>query len=174
MLRLCLKVDSYDDRRNKRYASAEAGENGVGRGTQEVATRPSLLWCRRMYTRGVQTTIIVECKAITQLSEWEHYQTFGYLRATKFPIAILVNFGTERRAQIERYHYSNGKLYVFWNLHAAWVFGTFSELFSEKAAEWCCTPEIDKHPSIRLGVYSQADNRMLRYRSLRPCCRVFL
>lgn len=57
--------------------------------------------------------IIVECKALTQLTEKEHYQTFGYLRATKFPIAILVNFGTERRAQIERYHYSNGKLYVF-------------------------------------------------------------
>lgn len=57
--------------------------------------------------------IIVECKAITQLSEREHYQTFGYLRATKFPVAILVNFGTSPRAQIERYHYSNGKLYVF-------------------------------------------------------------
>lgn len=57
--------------------------------------------------------IIIECKAITQLAEKEHYQTFGYLRATKFPIAILVNFGTERRAQIERYHYANGKLFVF-------------------------------------------------------------
>jgi GxxExxY protein len=57
--------------------------------------------------------IIIECKAITQLSDREHYQTFGYLRATKFPIGILVNFGTERRAQIERYHYSNGKLFVF-------------------------------------------------------------
>ena len=57
--------------------------------------------------------IIVECKALTQLTEKEHYQTFGYLRATKFPIAILVNFGTDRRAQIERYHYDNGKLYVF-------------------------------------------------------------
>ena len=57
--------------------------------------------------------IIVECKAITQLAETEHYQTFGYLRATKFPIAILVNFGTERRAQIERYHFANGKLFVF-------------------------------------------------------------
>ena len=57
--------------------------------------------------------IIVECKAITQLSEREHYQTFGYLRATKFPIAILVNFGTERRAQIERYHFCEGKLFVF-------------------------------------------------------------
>ena len=33
--------------------------------------------------------------------------------ATKFPIGILVNFGTERRAQIERYHYANGKLFVF-------------------------------------------------------------
>lgn len=57
--------------------------------------------------------IIVECKAITQLAEKEHYQTFGYLRATKFPIGILVNFGTECRAQIERYHYANGKLFVF-------------------------------------------------------------
>lgn len=57
--------------------------------------------------------IIIECKAITQLAEKEHYQTFGYLRATKFPIGILVNFGTERRAQIERYHFCEGKLYVF-------------------------------------------------------------
>lgn len=57
--------------------------------------------------------IIVECKALTQLTEKEHYQTFGYLRATKFPIAILVNFGTDRRAQIERFHNADGKLYVF-------------------------------------------------------------
>ena len=57
--------------------------------------------------------IIVECKALTQLTEKEHYQTFGYLRATRFPIAILVNFGTDRRAQIERFHYADGKLYVF-------------------------------------------------------------
>lgn len=57
--------------------------------------------------------IIVECKALTQLTEKEHYQTFGYLRATNYPIAILVNFGTDRRAQIERFHYADGKLYVF-------------------------------------------------------------
>ncbi len=57
--------------------------------------------------------IIVECKALTQLTEKEHYQTFGYLRATHYPIAILVNFGTDRRAQIERFHYADGKLYVF-------------------------------------------------------------
>lgn len=57
--------------------------------------------------------IIVECKALTQLTEKEHYQTFGYLRATKYPIAILINFGADRRAQIERFHYANGKLYVF-------------------------------------------------------------
>ena len=50
--------------------------------------------------------IIVECKALTQLTEKEHYQTFGYLRATKFPIAILVNFGTDRRAQICTTHYT--------------------------------------------------------------------
>ena len=57
--------------------------------------------------------IIVECKALTQLTEKEHYQTFGYLRATKYPVAILVNFGTDRRAQIERFHFCEGKLYVF-------------------------------------------------------------
>ena len=60
--------------------------------------------------------------------------------------------------------------YITHTLHS--VFGTFSDLFSEKAAEWCCTPEIDKHPSIRLGIYSQADNRMLRYgvvKTMLPC-----
>ena len=57
--------------------------------------------------------IIVECKALTQLTEKEHYQTFGYLRATGWPIAILVNFGADRRARIERFSYDNGTLYVF-------------------------------------------------------------
>ena len=57
--------------------------------------------------------IIVECKALTILTEKEHYQTFGYLRATGWPIAILVNFGADRRAQIERFSYDNGTLYVF-------------------------------------------------------------
>ncbi len=57
--------------------------------------------------------IIIECKALTELTEREHYQTFGYLRATQYPIAILVNFGTDHRAQIERYHYTNGEIQVF-------------------------------------------------------------
>lgn len=57
--------------------------------------------------------IIVECKALTELGVREHYQTFGYLRATKWPIAILVNFGADKRAQIERYYFDNGRIYVF-------------------------------------------------------------
>ena len=57
--------------------------------------------------------VIIECKALTQLTEREHYQTFGYLRATQWPIAILVNFGADHRAQIERYHYTNGAIQVF-------------------------------------------------------------
>ena len=44
---------------------------------------------------------------------WIVIPIFGYMRATKFPIGILVNFGTDRRAQIERYHYADGKLFVF-------------------------------------------------------------
>ena len=57
--------------------------------------------------------IIIECKALTQLTEREHYQTFGYLCATQWPIAILVNFSADHRAQIERYHYTNGAIQVF-------------------------------------------------------------
>ena len=57
--------------------------------------------------------IIVECKALTELGEREHYQTFGYMRATKWPVAILVNFGADRRAQIERYYFDNGTIRVF-------------------------------------------------------------
>ena len=57
--------------------------------------------------------IIIECKALTQLSEKEHYQTFGYLRGTNWPIAILVNFGSSPRAQIERFYNNNGIIEVF-------------------------------------------------------------
>ena len=57
--------------------------------------------------------IIIECKALTQLTEREHYQTFGYLRGTGWPVAILVNFGAYPKAQIERYYMNNGQIEVF-------------------------------------------------------------
>ena len=57
--------------------------------------------------------IIIECKALTQLTEREHYQTFGYLRGTGWPIAILVNFGASPRAQIERYYNNDGVIELF-------------------------------------------------------------
>ena len=57
--------------------------------------------------------IIIECKALTQLTEKEHYQTFGYLRGTGWPVAILVNFGASPRAQIERFYNNNGVIEVF-------------------------------------------------------------
>lgn len=57
--------------------------------------------------------IIIECKALTQLTEKEHYQTFGYLRGTGWPIAILVNFGAYPKAQIERYHNNHGVIELF-------------------------------------------------------------
>lgn len=57
--------------------------------------------------------IIIECKALSQLSEREHYQTFGYLRATDFPIAVLVNFGSFPKAQIERFHIADSKIVAF-------------------------------------------------------------
>lgn len=57
--------------------------------------------------------IIIECKALTQLSEKEHYQTFGYLRGTGWPVAILVNFGASPKVQLERFHNNNGTIEVF-------------------------------------------------------------
>ena len=38
--------------------------------------------------------VIIECKSIKTITNKEQFQTFGYLRGTSFPIAILVNFGT--------------------------------------------------------------------------------
>lgn len=57
--------------------------------------------------------IIIECKSIAELTNKERYQTFGYLRATEFPIAILVNFGSWPKAEIERYYYKNGTIFAF-------------------------------------------------------------
>ena len=57
--------------------------------------------------------VIIECKSIKTLTDKEQFQTFGYLRATEFPIAILVNFGTWPKAQIERYYYKDGLIRAF-------------------------------------------------------------
>ena len=59
------------------------------------------------------TKVIIECKALRQLSELERYQTFGYLRGTGWPIALLVNFGSAPKAQIERYYCTDGVIEVF-------------------------------------------------------------
>ena len=64
----------------------------------------------------VETTlgnVIIECKALSRLTEKEHYQVFGYLRGTSWPVALLVNFGSSPRAQIERYYYNNGVIDAF-------------------------------------------------------------
>ena len=51
--------------------------------------------------------IVIECKAISKLGDKERLQLFGYLNATKFPVGILVNFGTYPKAEIERYYYNS-------------------------------------------------------------------
>jgi GxxExxY protein len=57
--------------------------------------------------------VIIECKSIKSITDREQFQTFGYLRGTSFPIAILVNFGTWPKAQIERYYYHDGIIRAF-------------------------------------------------------------
>ena len=49
--------------------------------------------------------IIIECKAIETLGEWERHQLFSYLCGTQFPIGILVNFSSYPKAEIEKYYY---------------------------------------------------------------------
>jgi len=48
--------------------------------------------------------IIVECKAIQELANIHRAQLFNYLRLTKYPCGILVNFAPQF-ATIERYFY---------------------------------------------------------------------
>ena len=57
--------------------------------------------------------VIIECKSIKTITNKEQFQTFGYLRGTSFPIAILVNFGTWPKAQIERYYYHDDIIKAF-------------------------------------------------------------
>ena len=59
--------------------------------------------------------VIIECKSIKTITNKEQFQTFGYLRGTSFPIAILVNFGTWPKAQIERYYYHDDIIWAFYN-----------------------------------------------------------
>ena len=46
--------------------------------------------------------IIVECKAVEQLSVNHRAQLFNYMRLTKLPMGILVNF-SQKSAVVERY-----------------------------------------------------------------------
>ena len=60
-----------------------------------------------------QGNVVIECKAISNLTNKERSQATGYLRGTEFPIAVLVNFGATDRAQIERYYYKHGVVTAF-------------------------------------------------------------
>lgn len=57
--------------------------------------------------------IIIECKSISALTDKERYQTYGYMTASRFPIALLVNFGAYPRAQVEKYYAKDDKIRAF-------------------------------------------------------------
>ena len=52
--------------------------------------------------------IIVECKAVEQLSVNHRAQLFNYMRLTKIPMEILVNF-SQKSAVVERYFFDTQK-----------------------------------------------------------------
>ena len=49
--------------------------------------------------------IIVEAKAIDELTKRERAQLFGYMVGTGYPIGILVNFATYPHPKVERYYF---------------------------------------------------------------------
>ena len=53
-------------------------------------------------------SVIVEVKALTQISGTEESQIINYLKATKLEIGLLVNFGTQS-LQYKRYIFSSKK-----------------------------------------------------------------
>ena len=61
---------------------------------------------RHIFDEGELDEALVVAKIATP-------KKYGRREGFMFPIGILVNFGTERRAQIERFHYADNKLYVF-------------------------------------------------------------
>ncbi len=46
--------------------------------------------------------IVVELKAVSELAEEHRAQVLNYLKATRLPLGLLVNFGHYPKAQIER------------------------------------------------------------------------
>ena len=56
-------------------------------------------------------SIIIECKAVEQLTINHRAQLFNYMRLTKLPIGLLVNF-SQKSAIIERYiyHHTTGEI----------------------------------------------------------------
>ena len=51
-------------------------------------------------------SIIIECKAVEQLTINHRAQLFNYMRLTKLPLGLLVNF-SQKSATIERYVYNH-------------------------------------------------------------------
>lgn len=66
-----------------------------------------------LMVEGSRGNIVIECKSIQHLTDKERMQLFGYLRATEFPIGILVNFGTFPKAEIERYYFDRKKNLIY-------------------------------------------------------------
>ena len=52
--------------------------------------------------------IILEIKAVTKLVDPHRAQVINYLKATGFPLGLLVNFGAEKRLEWERLVYTKG------------------------------------------------------------------
>ena len=50
--------------------------------------------------------VIIECKAVSKINSEHRAQLFNYMRLTKLPIGLLVNF-SQKSATIERYIYNH-------------------------------------------------------------------
>jgi GxxExxY protein len=59
--------------------------------------------------------IVVELKAINELTSREESQMFNYLKATGFPVGLLVNFGSEGKLEWKRMAFTTSPKAIYYH-----------------------------------------------------------
>ncbi|MBI2841784.1 MAG: GxxExxY protein [Armatimonadetes bacterium] len=120
-----MKGHNFDDITGRIIGAAIEVHKQLGPGFQEVVYQRALAWelealgidfareenvpifykDRHIDTRRVDFVIsdcIVELKARREMLKEDSVQTVSYLKASKYPVALLINFGAER-VQVKRF-----------------------------------------------------------------------
>ena len=67
-----------------------------------LSYKGQLLMCKYIPDFILYDKIVLEIKAVTELADVHRAQVHNYLRATKFRLGILINFGSHPKVEYER------------------------------------------------------------------------